>query len=273
MTKPRIKKLTSHAEFDQCVEIQKKVWKHRDEDLTPAHQFCIGQETGSILLGAFLGGALAGFVYSFPAVSRGKLCQHSHLLAVLPQFQGYGVGKVLKWAQREEALRQGYDLITWTFDPLQVRNANLNLHTLGAVARAYLPNFYGLTPSLLIAPRVPSDRLKVEWVLKDRRLERRQRKEWEAYDVEKLPKALEGREAAGVRRPGPVRRLPAAPVVLAEIPGRIRDYRGTPELLAEWQSALRRALTQHFALGFRAADFILGERSFYVLEKMKAGNP
>ena len=270
--KARVKKLTTHAEFDLCVEIQKKAWKHKDADLTPANLFCIGQETGSILLGAFLGGEMAGFVYSFPAIFRGKLCQHSHLLAVQPRFQGSGVGKVLKWAQREEALRRGYDLITWTFDPLQVRNANLNLHTLGALARVYLPNFYGFTPSLLLAPRVPSDRLKVEWLLKDRRLERRQGRDWEVFDGQKLPKALEGLEVDGVRRPGPVRRIPGAPFVLAEIPGRIRDYRSTPGLVAEWQAALRRALTQHFALGYRAADFILGERCYYVLEKERDKN-
>jgi predicted GNAT superfamily acetyltransferase len=270
--KARVKRLTTHAEFGSCMEIQRRVWKHKDADLTPAHYFCIGQETGAILLGAFLGGELVGFVFSFPAIFRSRLCQHSHLLAVLPQFQGAGLGKVLKWSQREEALRLGYDLITWTFDPLQVRNANLNLHTLGAVTRIYLPNFYGLTPSLVIAPRVPSDRLKVEWFLKDRRLAQRQSRKWEAFDSQQLPKALERREVDGMWRPGPVHRIPSAPIVLAETPGRIRDYRSTPELMAEWQAALRRALTQHFALGYRAADFILGERCYYVLEKKREGN-
>jgi len=267
--KVRVKSLASHAEFDTCLEIQKKVWGHRDADLTPTHQFCIGQETGAILLGAFAGGELVGFAFSFPSVSRGKLSQHSHLLAVLPRFQGYGIGKVLKWAQREEALRRGYDLITWTFDPLLVRNANLNLHALGGLTRVYLPNFYGLTPSLLLAPYVPSDRLKVEWLLKDKRLEKRQRQEWESYDLPALPKALEGREVHRGWQPGPVGRPSGAPLVLAEVPARIRDLRSTPELVADWQTALRRALTQHFSLGYIATDFVLGERCFYVLRRGK----
>jgi len=267
--KVRVKPLASHAEFEKCLDIQRKVWRHKDADLTPTHHFCIGRETGAILLGALWGGELVGFAYSFPAVFRGKWCQHSHLLAVLPRFQGHGLGKILKWAQREEALRRGFDLITWTFDPLLVRNANLNLHALGALSRVYLPNFYGLTPSLLIAPGLPSDRLKVEWHLKDRRLEQRQQQKWEAYDLQSLPKALEGREAKGVWRPGPIGRASGAAVVLAEVPSRIRDHRANPQLLADWQAALRRVLAQHFALGYRAVDFVLGERCFYILEKEK----
>jgi len=269
MMKVRVKNLTSHTEFDACLEIQKKVWRHREADLTPTHHFCIGQETGAILLGAYSGNDLVGFAYSFPSVSRGKLGQHSHLLAVLPRFQGYGIGKVLKWAQREEALRRGYDLITWTFDPLRVRNANLNLHALGGLTRVYLPNFYGLTPSLLLAPRVPSDRLKVEWPLKDKRVEKRQRQEWDSYDLRALPRALEGRDVNRVRQPGSVGRPSGAPLVLAEIPARIRDLRSTPELVTGWQTALRRALTQHFSLGYVAVDFILGERCYYVLRRGK----
>jgi len=264
-----IRRLDRSDDFNRLLDIQRRVWRHDETDVTPVHQFRITSRMGAILLGGYIDGRLVGFVYSFPAILRGRLVQHSHLLAVLPEFQGHGVGKALKWAQRDRALELGYDLITWTFDPLQARNANLNLHTLGALSRTYLPNFYGLTPSLLIAPRVPSDRLKVEWPLKDQRVKRRQSGKGEALDWPNLPKALEGREGGGVWRPGPVRRIPGAPVVLVEIPVRIRDYRLSPGLVLEWQAALRRALTQHFALGFRAADFISGERCWYVLEKEK----
>lgn len=270
-SRPRItvRRLTKVAEFETLLDIQRDVWGHDDLDVTPIHQFCVSSRLGGILIGAFVGHDLAGFVYSFPAVFGKRHIQHSHLLAVRPEFQGWGLGKRLKRAQRDVALRRGYDLITWTFDPLLVRNANLNLHALGGLTRVYLPNFYGLTPSLLLAPYVPSDRLKVEWLLKDKRLEKRQRQEWESYDLPALPKALEGREVHRGWQPGPVGRPSGAPLVLAEVPARIRDLRSTPELVADWQTALRRALTQHFSLGYIATDFVLGERCFYVLRRGK----
>ena len=146
--KVRIQPLGSIKEFEKLVDIQRTVWKHEDLDVTPVHQFCVSAKMGGIILGARVGRELAGYAYSFPAALNGKPCQHSHHLAVLPEFRGLGLGKALKWAQGEESLRRGFRLITWTFDPLQARNANLNLQALGAVSRTYFPNFYGLTPAL-----------------------------------------------------------------------------------------------------------------------------
>ena len=96
--------MDSFEEFEKLLHIQRVVWKHEDIDLTPVHQFAVSSRMGGILLGAYVGPELAGFVYSFPAVFKGESCQHSHLLAVLPDFQGCGLGKALKWAQREEAV-------------------------------------------------------------------------------------------------------------------------------------------------------------------------
>ena len=70
----------------------------------------------------------------------------------------------LKWAQREESLSRGVSLITWTFDPMQARNANLNLRRLGASATEFLENFYGVTTSSL-HHGLPTDRLLVRWDL------------------------------------------------------------------------------------------------------------
>ncbi|MBC7350575.1 MAG: GNAT family N-acetyltransferase, partial [Candidatus Aminicenantes bacterium] len=160
--KVSIRKLSGKDEFARLIDIQRVVWKHPDLDLTPVHQFCISSFMGGLVLGAFVEEELAGFVYSFPAIYKGKFCHHSHLLAVLPQFQGYGLGKKLKWAQRREVLKLGLDLITWTYDPMQGQNANLNFHTLGVICRNYLPDFYGETPQLRLGPGIPTDRLLVE---------------------------------------------------------------------------------------------------------------
>ncbi|MCJ7586360.1 MAG: GNAT family N-acetyltransferase, partial [Candidatus Aminicenantes bacterium] len=90
MADVRIRKLDGLADLEGLLGIQRTVWGHGDLDLTPVHQFRIHSRMGAILLGAFVDGVLVGYVYSFPAFHRGRPCQHSHHLAVLPAFQGYG---------------------------------------------------------------------------------------------------------------------------------------------------------------------------------------
>jgi len=265
MTAPRIRSLVSLSDFNACVDIQKVVWRHSPEDLTPAHQFCMSVETGAILLGAFVEGRLAGFVYSVPAYHRGLICQHSHLLAVLPEYQGYGLGKRLKWAQRTKALKLGLSLITWTYDPLQVRNASLNLHTLGAESRIYLPNFYGGVASLVFADTVPSDRLKIEWSIASRRVRDRLGNTFPSYDPGREVKALEGRIENDRLEPGPVRSAGSVGRFLVEIPKDLSKYKHEPAYIRGWQDALRRVLRRSFSGGFLLTDFIFGERCFYVL--------
>ncbi len=272
-----VRPLRRFAEFEKLLDLQRAVWGHDDLDLTPTHQFCVSSRLGGILVGAFVGRELAGFVYSFPAVFCKRHVQHSHLLAVRPEFQGRGLGKRLKWAQRDEAIRRGYDLITWTFDPLKTRNANLNLQQLGAVARTYLPNFYGLTPSLCLAPGIPTDRLLIEWPIKTRRVGGRvdgrgQGKAVRArpvYDIDALPKALE-RSRPGdppLAGPAPAKLDLREKAVLVEVPKDITALRGRPDLIAAWQTGLRRVMTRYFERGYRADHFLFAERAFYVLRK------
>jgi predicted GNAT superfamily acetyltransferase len=267
----RVKPLDSFEDFEKLLHIQKAVWNHGDIDVTPVHQFAVSSRMGAILLGAFVGRVLAGFVYSFPAVFGGKNCQHSHLLAVLPGFQGLGLGKALKWAQWREAVKRGYRFITWTYDPLQARNANLNLQALGAVSRTYCPNFYGMTPSLCLGPGIPTDRLLIEWPIRDWRV--RSRFEGKArkpgYDPSALPKALERRPggAGPFCRPSrPMTRLDDK-AVLVEVPRDIKALAGRPDLIAEWQAGLRRTMTAYFGRGYSAGHFVCGDRAFYVLRK------
>jgi predicted GNAT superfamily acetyltransferase len=187
----RVRQLTHYSEFEKLINIQRHVWNHDEEDLTPVHQFCITSRMGAILLGAYVGEKLAGFVYSFPAVFNGKLIQHSHLLAVLPQYRGLGLGKKLKWAQRETALKRGYDLITWTVDPLQAKNANLNIHGLGAVTRTYLKDFYGRESALILGPGIPTDRFLMEWPIKERGVEQRRKNKFPGLNPAHPARALE----------------------------------------------------------------------------------
>jgi predicted GNAT superfamily acetyltransferase len=269
MDRVRIRPLRSYDDYQACVEIQRVVWGHADLDITPIHHFCISVETGAILLGAFVGKTMAGYVYSFPSVLGKKHCQHSHQLAVLPEFQGYGFGKKLKWAQWGETVKRGYDLITWTYDPMQARNANLNLHILGAVGRTYLDDFYGGTPALKLDDRVPTDRLLVEWAITSRRVERRMEGTHAPLDPAELAPAVE--QKPGGVYPVIVPRRPDlsldAPRLLVELPKTIRDLKPVAGLVGRWQKAVRTALKHYFRRGYRLDDFIFGDRTFYVLKK------
>lgn len=267
--KVRIRALDLFEDFEKLLHIQRAVWNHEDRDLTPAHQFSVSSRMGAILLGAFVGRELAGFVYSFPAVFGGKFCQHSHLLAVLPEFQGLGLGKALKWAQREEAVRRGYRLITWTFDPLQTRNANLNLQALGAVSRTYFHNFYGLTPALCLGPGIPTDRLLIEWPIRRGRVKSRAvgTGKKPGYDPASLPKALErkaGEEGTFALPARPKLGLDD-PVLLVEVPRDIKALAFRCDLIAAWQTSLRRTMQTYFRRGYQADHFCFGDRCFYVL--------
>jgi predicted GNAT superfamily acetyltransferase len=93
------------------------------------------------------------------------------MLAVRKQYRNGGLGRRIKLFQREEALRHGFELIEWTFDPLEIKNAYLNIEKLGAIARRYTINQYGITTSPLQGG-LPTDRLIAEWWLKSKRVKK-----------------------------------------------------------------------------------------------------
>lgn len=156
-------------ELEDCVRVQREVWKFSDAELVPADIFIVAQKTGGQIIGAFDGESQIGFTLAFMAVRDRESYLHSHFAAVLPEYQGKGVGRLLKLAQRENALSRGIRLIEWTFDPLALMNAHFNLNRLGAIVRRYLPNVYGVTSSPLHG-NIPTDRLVAEWWLESPRV-------------------------------------------------------------------------------------------------------
>lgn len=161
-----IEELRGISQAREVEQLQMAIWKADAAWVVPSHVLVIVSEYGGILLGARIDGALAGFVLGFLARSDGTLFHASHMLGVLPECRRKGVGAALKWRQREVARTQGLNLMRWTFDPLEARNASLNLHTLGAVCRVYRPDYYGPMRDDLNRD-LPSDRLVVEWHLTD----------------------------------------------------------------------------------------------------------
>ena len=157
-------------ELNGCVELQQRIWDFADIDVVPEPVFVVAIKTGGQVLGAFAGGMLIGFALSFAAQGDPRAYLHSHMVAVLPEYQNQGVGRQLKLAQRENALARGIDLIEWTFDPFQIKNAYFNIALLGALVRRYIPNCYGHTSSPLHRG-LPTDRLIAEWWLRSERVE------------------------------------------------------------------------------------------------------
>ncbi len=159
-----IRPLTSIDEFATCVEVQRAVWGWADIDIMPVRLFVLMQHVGGLVLGAYGAGELIGFVNCVPGVDRGNTYWHSHMMGVLPAYQDRGIGTALKLAQRQHALARGVSAIHWVFDPLQAKNAYLNIAKLGAIVRRYSVNHYGASSSPLQAA-ADSDRLVAEWWL------------------------------------------------------------------------------------------------------------
>jgi predicted GNAT superfamily acetyltransferase len=167
----RIAPVTKLADFEQCVEVQLAVWGYSDNDLVPKRVFIVAERIGGQVLGAYDGNKLVGFAMALPGYRDGKPYLHSHMLAVLPQYRNTGLGRRLKLAQRGDALERGFNLMEWTFDPLEIKNAHLNIARLGAIARRYMRNIYGPSTSPLQGG-LPTDRLVVEWWLRSPRVRR-----------------------------------------------------------------------------------------------------
>lgn len=217
----------STDEMHSCMNLQKRVWHGSDLDVVPHNIFVVAGRAGGLVLGAFAGQHLVGFALAFPALRQGLAYLHSHMTAVEPALQGQGIGKRLKLAQRQYALAHGFDLIEWTFDPLQLGNANFNIVRLGAIAREYLPNFYGNTTNALDAG-LPTDRLVAEWWIRQSRVEQ----------------ILEGR---------PQPKMPAHPV---RVPRRIREICATDsEAARRIQRELREQLQELFHRSFVITGF------------------
>jgi predicted GNAT superfamily acetyltransferase len=157
-------------DFRACVALQKEVWNFTDAELVPLRMFVVADKVGGQIMGAFDGDVLVGFALSVPGTRTGHVYLHSHMLAVRKDHRNSGLGRRLKLMQREDALARGIALIEWTFDPLEIKNAYLNIEKLGAIARRYNINQYGITSSPLQGG-LPSDRLIAEWWLKSTRVE------------------------------------------------------------------------------------------------------
>ena len=193
MEKPEIKirECATIEELSGCVALQREVFGLPDLEISPVRHLIVTKHAGGFTLGAFADDKLVGFVLSVPAFVGNERFFYSHMTAVSAEFQSFGIGARLKWAQREKALSEDVKFIKWTFQPVQARNAFFNLEKLGAVIRRYKPNFYGTDYSTSNERGkkigLDSDRLFAEWNL-------------ESEKVKKLAKGENFKETGDVRQ-------------------------------------------------------------------------
>jgi len=166
----QLRNSTDVEEFRACVALQKEVWGFADNELVPLRIFSLAPKIGGQVICAWDGTTLVGFAFSIPGIRNRQTYLHSHMLAVKADYRNSGLGRKLKLFQREDAIAQGYELIEWTFDPLEIKNAYFNLERLGAIARRYNINQYGITSSPLQG-FLPTDRLVAEWWLTSKRVQ------------------------------------------------------------------------------------------------------
>jgi predicted GNAT superfamily acetyltransferase len=163
-------------DFEVCISLQREAFNLPDIEISPRRHFIVSAQAGGWTLGAFSGTRMVGFVHHLAAVSEESVIfGYSHMMAVAKSFQNRGVGALLKWSQRERALREGRRFIKWTWDPMQSRNAHFNLNRLGVIVSKYAENFYGTDypGQSLTGDRsegIDSDRLFAEWHLDSERV-------------------------------------------------------------------------------------------------------
>src|SRR3989442_12963699 len=165
-----IRKCHELDEMRACVALQKEVWNFSDAELVPLRLFVVAEKIGGQIIGAFQGDEMIGFALAVPGARGGHAYLHSQMLAVRKEYRNAGLGRSIKLFQRDDALARNFELIEGTFDPLEIKNAYLNIEQLGAISRRYNINQYGITSSPLQGG-LPSDRLIAEWWLNSRRVE------------------------------------------------------------------------------------------------------
>lgn len=166
-----IHQLGKLEEFADAVRLQQEIWGYQDVETLPLRLFVVASRIGGQVLGAFDRGRMVAFCLCVPGLKPGgKSYLHSHMLGVLPKYRNAGLGRKLKLKQREYAIAAGVELIEWTFDPLELKNAFFNMERLGTIVRRYVHNQYGTTSSHLHGG-LPTDRLVPEWWVRSERAE------------------------------------------------------------------------------------------------------
>jgi predicted GNAT superfamily acetyltransferase len=274
-----IRPIQAHDEYLAVEQLQREVWGLADVEIVPNHLLLTAQKNGGVLLGAFdvppAGGKeqLVGFVFGFIGLSPGGGVKHcSHMTGVAPAYQSQNLGYRLKLAQRQHVLAQGFKLITWTFDPLESRNANLNFRKLGATCQTYLRDLYGEMRNALNIG-LTSDRFQVDWHITSRHVADRLRGSWVGPSLS----ALRDKGIPLLNPIPPGDPPPPSPTILpleseqllVQIPLDFQAIKASDFVLARaWRLHARTLFEVTFAAGYTVVDLLFEDgQSCYLLQK------
>lgn len=288
-----IRSFESHADFEACVRLQEEVWGAGFSERVPTAILKAARRLGGVVAGAWDEEGLAGFVFGITGPEGDRLAHWSDMLAVRPGLRGRGLGRRLKAYQRDVLLARGVKTVYWTFDPLESRNAWLNLGRLGAVAREYVRDMYGATDSPL-HHGIGTDRFVAVWRLDTPRVEARLRGRERPPPLDELsglPRAFEVEVRDGLPRPvgdvdgrrgagsGEGMRESASGGsrgrLLVPIPARIHELKeAEPALAARWREVTRGVLGPMLGRGWEARELVRGDDavSWYLLDAAGGGD-
>lgn len=282
--------MKTEEEYHAVEQLQREIWGAQDIEIIGFEMLMTAHKNGGVMLGAFdtIDGErrMIGFVFGFVGLTTDGQVKHcSHIAGVLPEYRDRKVGYALKLKQREYVLAQGIELITWTFDPLESRNARFNFHKLGATCGVYLRNLYGAMRDKLNAG-LPSDRFQVDWRIASPRVEAILR--GEIGDREALSSGpaqsvmtwmdegatlLNHPVADSLFRPltktsGELAAIEAARALI-RIPSNFQRLKAADKALAlEWRLHTRELFEWAFARGYRAIDLLVDDGwSYYLLDR------
>lgn len=286
-----IRPFATTEEFRACVELQEETWGVGFSERVSPAILKVSQILGGVSSGAYdAGDRLVGFVFGMTGVRDGEVVHWSDMLAVRPEIRDSGLGRRLKEYQRDEVMGRGVQKMFWTFDPLQSRNAHLNVTKLGAVVREYRENMYGDTDSPL-HQGIGTDRFVALWLLASERVRERLASPdavgdpseatgraaggapdlpggssggGAALGASKLladaPKALGAETGGGHPRPSdPVLSL-HVPAVAVSIPAEIGALmKDDLPLAVAWREATRAVFTHYLSAGWEVREFMRGD--------------
>lgn len=264
--------------YQACERLQQEVWGFPAISVVPDHLLHMIVQAGGLLLGAFDGlgpsREMLGFALSILGLwENHSLRHHSLMTAVKPGYQNQGIGAKLKLAQREHVLKQGIPLITWTFDPLESRNAHFNLNKLGGIVRTYTPNYFGEEMRDERNRGLPGDRFLCEWFLEAprvvARLEGTRLPELSLSEVAVINRTQ--RLSFGQRAPVGGKLGLSARFLFFEIPSDLQSLkRANLEAARAWRGECRKYLTPYLEGGYIVTGVVRqGDRSFLLLERAK----
>jgi predicted GNAT superfamily acetyltransferase len=287
MSSIEILPVTEVSDAKQLEDVQRQTWHMDEHEILPGRFLHALQHNGACLLAAYDGQKIAGFVFGLlgtvqdlddriDQVAAARLQMYSAIMGVLPEYQSRGIGYRLKLAQREFALRIGVRLITWTYDPLESRNAYLNIGKLGVVCHQYFRNYHGELAGL--NQGLPTDRFYVEWWVTSNRVKgklgsKRALLTIDAYRSGGIALINEAKPlGSGFMAPPDNFVVSDNRILLVEFPSQIQEIKNQDmKLAAAWREHTRDLFEHYFEHNYLITDMVRESqpgkpsRSYYVL--------